>query len=88
MGKLITSKENAHFKRWTQLLEAKGIRKVKQFLFFGERVVAEVLQERPKFCLELIYPKSWPCQLEAAETLLHYHLDNQLFKVFYSKVKK
>ena len=81
MGQMITSKENAHFKRWYQLLDARGIRKNKQFLLFGEKVIAEVLQEHPKFCLELIYSKSWPCQLESPETLLHYHLDNELFKV-------
>ena len=81
MGKCITSKENAHFKRWTQLLHARGIRKTKQFFLFGERVITEVLQGHPEFCLELIYPKSWPCKLEASETLLHYHLDTQIFKV-------
>ena len=81
MRKLITSKENAHFKRWIQLLDARGTRKIKQFFLFGERVITEVLQGRPEFCLELIYPKSWPYQLRAPETLLHYHLDNQLFKV-------
>ena len=81
MGQMITSKENAHFKRWYQLLDARGIRKNKQFLLFGEKVIAEVLQQHPEFCVELIYPKSWPCLLQTSEAVLHYHLDNQLFKV-------
>ena len=81
VGQRITSKENANFKRWYQLLDARGIRKNKQFLLFGEKVIAEVLQEHPKFCLELIYPKSWQYPLQTPKTLLHYYLDNQLFKV-------
>ena len=63
------------------MLDAQGTRKKKQFFLFGERVITEVLQGRPELCLELIYPKSWPCQLEAPEKLLHYRLDKQLFKV-------
>ncbi len=80
VGRPITSRENPRLKHWLQLLDSRGIRKNQHCLFFGERIVREILQSRPDHCLELIYPTSWPQLLQAPAMVSHYVLEGQLFK--------
>ena len=78
-GRQITSRRNPHFRRWHQLLESRGIRKFQQFLLFGERVVREILRDHQEYCLELLYPPTWPHLLPSPTTVSHYILARQLF---------
>lgn len=78
--RLISSRDNPKFKRWQRLLDSKGIKKEKQFIIFGERVIQEILEEHPKNCLELIYPGSWPATLPCTAPVSSYTLESTLFK--------
>jgi len=80
VGRPITSRENPRFKNWLQLLDSRGMRKNQHCLFFGERIVREILQSQPDHCLELIYPTAWPQLLQTPSTVSHYVLESQLFK--------
>lgn len=62
------------------MLDVRGIKKLGQFLVFGERVVRETLQEHSERCVELIYPTSWSTKLPASKAVSHYFLEGNLFR--------
>jgi len=76
----ISSKDNPRFKRWRQLLEPRGIKKHRQFLVCGERIVQEILQERGNHCLDILYPPDWIHPLFTSVTGEQWSLDAALFQ--------
>lgn len=82
--KEITSTSNATFKSLESLTHAKGIKKEKQILISGRKVVPEILREFDKGMLTLIFSEKLQTEAEAlaqehsvTEGLL---LHNELFK--------
>jgi len=52
----IASRQNAKFKTWSALTEARGIKKSGRALISGRKLVAEFLKQNPKACEDLIVP--------------------------------
>lgn len=52
----LSSAQNAKFKRWESLLEAKGIKRESRALVSGLKLVQELLQSMPDRVEDLIYP--------------------------------
>ncbi len=66
----ILSKNNEHFRRWVDLASSRGIRKHKEFILMGERLINEYL-ERPR------YPIKAELLCEGLRPLDHRTLKNQ-----------
>ena len=77
MNQLITSQDNAHFKRWRSLQESRGIKKHGQFLASGEKILTD-LKGRHSENSELLVPEG----LDAPSDYLGkiYRLRKELFR--------
>lgn len=53
----VSSESNEAWKRWSELLTGKGIRKHGQALISGSKLVPEVLRTMPHVCVELLVPE-------------------------------
>ena len=53
----ISSLDNPHFKFWTSLKKAKGIKKTNKCLVLGKKIVEELSQKKPYLFEEIIYPQ-------------------------------
>ncbi len=63
----ISSKTNDHFRRWTDLASARGIKKHGEFILMGEKLIAEFL-EQPTFKVkgEIIHEELRPLTMSAS----------------------
>ncbi|MCB0422057.1 MAG: RNA methyltransferase [Bdellovibrionales bacterium] len=52
---VIESSRNSHFKIWLSLLEGKGLKKHRQFLLMGRKLVPEFLKERAELFTHCLY---------------------------------
>jgi TrmH family RNA methyltransferase len=68
---LIESAHNAKFKSWMGLLEAKGIKKQRQALISGRRLVEEFLENSPKSARDLILPEKMGMPTLASHIRVH-----------------
>lgn len=78
---IITSKDNAHFRRWLSLHSSKGTNKYQQFLIFGEKVINEAFSQQNIQLTEILTPTNATGSLNfPTKNLKHYELSSQLFK--------
>lgn len=54
MIKPIGSQQNPNYKRWKQVLEPRGIKKLSQTLISGRKIVPEILQSQPDLVQEIL----------------------------------
>ena len=76
----ITSSRNLEFKRWTSLLDSKGIKQYQQCLVSGKKLVQQMLLQSPHSCLEVIYPNRPSSLLRIPRQVLSYRLTQPLFQ--------
>jgi len=77
---LISSPQNPRFKRWVCLLDSRGIERSQQCILFGEKVVREVLEGHPSWCLELLCPSKNVSSLPTPDHVLIFSLARPLFQ--------
>jgi RNA methyltransferase, TrmH family len=75
----INSRQNAKFKTWSALTEARGIKKAGRALISGRKLVAEFLKQNPKACEDLIFPPK-AAELEYPSPVKAHQLAGPLFK--------
>ena len=78
--RLLTSPQNVHFRRWMSLLERKGIKKHRQCLVLGEKIILEMLGQHPTRCHEYLYPSNTQDLPELPEHVNSYRLTHELFR--------
>lgn len=78
--KHVTSPQNPEFKRWTALLEARGIKKHQQFLFMGRKLVPEALTAHEECFDELLFPEGFPCDQLPPHRINEISLARPLFR--------
>jgi TrmH family RNA methyltransferase len=78
MIKEIASSHNPNFRRWSSLLESKGIRKEGLAILSGEKLVKEWLEQNPQSIEEILLPFKGEFSFPEGPKL--YRLANPLFK--------
>lgn len=64
--RVITSRDNKIFKELHRLLDARGLKKQERTIVAGEKLVRELMRERPQDCRRLIVPESFQGMNDAA----------------------
>lgn len=75
----IESKQNAKFKKWQSLLQAKGIKEESQALLSGEKLIREFIEAHPASARELLLPPKGKPLSSAPAHLKNYRLSKPLF---------
>jgi TrmH family RNA methyltransferase len=78
--KTITSSRNVQLKRWTSLLDSKGVTHHQQCLVSGKKLVQQILVQFPKVCLEVLYPTLRAPFLITPRQVTHFRLIPELFR--------
>jgi len=76
----ITSPRNVQLKRWTSLLDSKGLKHHHQCLVQGEKLVRQILAQFPQLCLDVLYPTLRSTLLKTPQHVIHYRLTKELFR--------
>ena len=76
----ITSPRNTQLKRWTSLLDSKGLKQHGQCLVLGKTLVPQILAQHPQLCLEIIHPHLGSSLLTPPAHVVHYQLTQELFQ--------
>lgn len=77
-SQLITSKSNPQFRRWLDLLNTQGIREHGVFILSGEKLVHEMIQQRPQEIVSVIVPEKQRTQLDLRDFKI-FELSHELF---------
>ena len=77
---LISSAQNVNFKRWIALHESKGLKKYRQCLVLGKRIVQEILIQHTSHCQELLISSKSGDHPEVPHHLHTYRLADSLFQ--------
>ncbi|UCE63854.1 MAG: RNA methyltransferase [Nitrospirota bacterium] len=76
----ITSSHNVQLKRWTSLLDSRGLTHHQQCLVSGKKLVRQILVQFPKLCLEILYPTLRSPILLTPQQVTHFRLTPELFR--------
>jgi len=76
----ITSPQNEQLKRWTSLLDSRGLKRHQQCLVSGKKLVRQILDRLPHLCLELILPNHHSPSLMTPPHVIYYQLTQKLFQ--------
>ena len=77
-SQLITSKSNPQFRRWLDLLNTQGIREHGLYLLSGEKLVHEMIQQRPQEIVSVLVPEKQPTSLDLRDFKI-FELSHELF---------
>lgn len=78
--RIITSSRNVQLKRWTSLLDSKGVTQHQQCLVSGKKLVRQILVQFPNLCSELLYPTLRSPLLTPPQQVTHVRLIPELFR--------
>ena len=76
----ISSPRNTQLKRWTSLLDSKGLKQHQQCLVSGKTLVPQILSQHPQLCLEVIHPHLRSTFFMTPPHVVHYRLTHELFR--------